>query len=78
MSNIPTGADHENAPFNQKKSWMELCEQCGGSGTTLANNEDQTGIVCPNCKGEGEVEMTTEEIRDKIEAKKENQHRHDL
>jgi len=86
--NIPAGADRPDAPFNEKEPRMKECPECGGQQEKLSeccgakidsdvlicsDCKDHSSIyVCEECSGEGEVEMTADEIRDEIEEKKEN------
>jgi len=51
--------------FNDEEIKMKQCPACGGLGKDSDNGHDV--ILCHACKGEGEIEMTHEEIFDENE-----------
>ena len=89
-TNLPTGSTEPN----QDKPRMKVCPDCLGDMPQMSeccgaaidadllichDCKDHSSIAtCETCGGEGEIEMTPEEIRDEIEAKKEQRHTHQL
>ena len=61
-SNLPPQLSHDSSFNNEPEPKMKECPDCKGLGV---DSEDGHNIIrCLLCKGEGETEMTWDEIRE--------------
>jgi len=76
--NYPEGSDTPNAPWNEKEPMTKVCPECEGVQEQLSGccgaridsdilicsdcRDHSTIYVCEECSGDGEVEMTHEEV----------------
>lgn len=74
-SNLPPNLTEE---FNNEKVKTKKCPTCKGKGTVEDYYCDKDGIgvrdyKCSTCAGSGQVELTSEEIEELAEEKREKQ-----
>lgn len=70
--NLPPNLTPEHEMWNSIEPKMKECPECDGNGYT-GRKYSKGQATCIVCDGEGEIQMTYDEIREEIETKKENQ-----